>query len=111
MLKFISSTLTSILGSFGAGIISKLATKKAVGFASTLAFIALTVAFIVCIKESLNFLASDLPTHLPPLVKNQLGQILPTNFVQVMSAIISSMICRAGYDIGREKIQLLNSAN
>lgn len=105
----IFTLLRNFLGGFFLSVLAKLGTKKAVGIASIAAYIALTLGFIVAIKQTINIIFSL--SAVPAFIEPSLGMIIPDNFAQVTAAIISAMIARAAYDLGVQKINLLNSAS
>jgi len=96
--------LTSALG----GIIALLG-RKATTVAATLGtFVLLLTAFIACINTIFATVISLM--IVPAWVSNSIGMFIPGDFTAVLSAIMSSRLCRAGYDLAMEKVRAINSA-
>jgi hypothetical protein len=71
-------------------------------------FIAITTAFVICIKNII--IGVNAVAHLPPWLSLTLVKFLPTNFTAVVSKIFGAHACRWAYDKAIEKIKLINSA-
>lgn len=83
--------------------------KTSVAVVTIASFILMTAVFIACINILVGNLASLLAV--PAWLSVALGMFIPTNFGAVLSAIISSYICRAAYDLAMLKIKAINQAN
>lgn len=85
------------------------ARKGLVATASTGAFIGTVVALIICFR---SFIAGIMTlVVMPSWLVTPLGMLMPGNFVQVLSYICSAKICKFVYEVMKEKISLMNSAN
>lgn len=83
--------------------------KYTVGAATILAFIAITITFIACSIEALTFMNNLL--SIPESISNFLGWILPSNLIPIAGSLFSARICRAGYEIGVKKLDIINQSN
>ena len=83
--------------------------KFAVSTATVLAFIAATIAFIFCLKTILLGVTSALV--IPAWIYSAIAWFIPSNFIAVVSAILSGKICKEGYNMVTTKIDLIAKSN
>lgn len=90
-------------------IIGYVGRKLGVAAASIASFVIITAGFIVCINAILQHVLSLIA--LPSWAAAAIGMFIPINFAACLSAIVSSWICRAAYDMAKFKIIAINNAN
>lgn len=103
------SVLVSGIPSLIASILAFMTRKLATAAGSITAFLALTVVFIACNRAIFDTLGTLL--NPPPFVAAAVGMFIPADFLACLGALISAQICRAAYDMAREKIRLINNAS
>lgn len=108
MFKLIA-LLVSAIPAIVSGILAFVARKVATASGSIAAFAALTVAFIAANQTIFSTLNSYL--NPPQSVVNAVGMFIPGDFGVCLSAWCSAKICRAAYDMARDKLGFINSAN
>ncbi len=104
-LPAIGSAITSMFGYF----MLMFGRKFSVTTASILAFIATTIAFIVCLKSILAAVIAALV--IPSWLLYVIGLFIPSNAISMLSSILSARICRSAYEIIKFKIDLATKAN
>lgn len=88
--------------------------KYGVVVAGLAALLALTVLFIGCINALVVSIIGIVQAAEVALVSWLLfgvGLFVPSNFALVLSMIVSGKICRAAYDYGRQKTQIVVYGN
>ncbi len=97
------------IGGFFASLFSQFVVfagrKLAVSTAAVIAFIACTVAFIVSLKAILASLTSAI--IIPAWIMTSILWFIPSNFVTVVSAILSAKIAKEIYRLISTKIDLV----
>jgi Family of unknown function (DUF5455) len=83
--------------------------KYTVAIASVLAFVATTVALIVCLKTII--LSVVALSVIPSWIATTLAWFIPSNFISVTSSILSGRICRTAYEMSVKKIDLVTKAS
>ncbi len=108
-LAMIFTRLGSFIPSMFAYFVTMFGRKFAVTTATVLAMIATTVAFIVCLKSILAGVLGIL--LIPSWILTAIAWFIPSNFISVVSAILSGRICKEAYRIINVKIDLIAKAN
>lgn len=96
----LSTVIASMLQIFGR--------KSLVATATLSTAFALTLAFTICISELVSTLSAALSF---PVYLEVLFWFVPSNFVLLISSILSGRICRAAYDLAMQKVQMINNAS
>jgi hypothetical protein len=108
MLKLISAIVPGIIAII-AGMIAFLGRKAAVLVMIIPAFLFLTAALVVCIKQVIVYL---LTLAIVPLwISSAIGLFLPVNFVIILSNILAMQSCKWAYDKAMDKVKMLGQAN
>lgn len=83
--------------------------RKLITLAAVLGtFIAITTAFVVCMKNII--IGVNAVSAMPGWLSLVLLKFIPSNFLAVISKIFGAHVCRWAYDKAIEKIKLINSA-
>ena len=85
------------------------ARKYTTAIAGLLAFASMLAIFISCINVILQSVISLLA--FPSWLLSAVGMFIPSNFAVVLAAIVSGKICRAAFDYGVKKTDLIVKAN
>lgn len=113
MIKLIAGLWAGITAMIAA--IFALGTRKAGTVVGGLAaFLALTIVFISCINALvlyLNNLVTSAWGALAVWLLVPLGMFVPGNFALILAGIVSGKICRAAYDLGRKKTDIIVYGN
>lgn len=113
MLKLIAGLWTGVTAMIAA--IFALASRKAgVVTAGLATFVALTVVFIACINALVLMMIGAIESAWGAVavwLLTPIGMFIPGNFALVLSGIVSGKICRAAYDLGRKKTDLVVYGN
>jgi len=105
LLTFLTSGIPAIVAAFLAFV-----TRKVGVAAGTIAsFVIITSGLILCINAILQTVLGMMA--IPAWLSNAVGMFIPIDFAACLSAIVSSRICRAAYDIAKFKIVAINAAN
>ena len=83
--------------------------KFAVGTASVLAFITVLIVFVASINTIIGYVSSLIV--IPVVISRFISWIVPTNFVQVTSAMLSAKVCKSAFMVVLDKIKIMNSAS
>lgn len=83
--------------------------KYTVATATVLAYIATTVAMIVCLKQILAGVVALIV--MPTWIASFIAWFIPSNSISVISAILSGRICKTAYRMVVAKIELVNNAS
>jgi len=83
--------------------------KFAVSTASVLAFITATIALIFCMKTILFGITAAIV--IPAWIYSAIAWFIPSNFISVVSAILSGKICKEAYNMVTTKIDLITKAS
>ncbi|MFJ2989655.1 DUF5455 family protein [Collimonas sp. NPDC087041] len=108
MLKLIT-LLVSAIPAIIAAIISMIGRKLGTAGASIASFVVVTAALIAGINTILQGVLSYVA--IPPFIANSVGLFIPTDWVACVTAVVTSRICRAAYDMAVQKIKLINDAS
>ncbi|WP_211453015.1 DUF5455 family protein [Collimonas antrihumi] len=108
MLKLITLLLSGIPAIIAA-IISMIGRKLGTAAASIASFVIITSGLIICINTILQTVLGYMT--IPPFIANSVGLFIPIDWAACLSAIVSSRICRAAYDMAKLKIELINNAS
>lgn len=108
MAKLIAFLFTTIPALFSA-FFAFYARKYTTAIAGLLAMGAMLVIFISCINVILQTVIAAIAV--PAWLLVPIGMFMPSNFALVMSAMVSGRICRAAYDFGQKKTDLIVKAN
>lgn len=107
-MKFLITTFGGMFTGLFGQFLLLFGRKYSVATASVLAYIAATLAMIVCMKGIiLSVLAAIV---MPEWLLTGIAWIIPSNFVQLFSLIMSGRICRAAYDAATVKVSLIASS-
>lgn len=102
---FLFSTLPALFSAFFAFYARKYTTAVAALFA----FGAMLVIFISCINLILQSVIALIVV--PAWLLTPIGMFIPGNFSVVLAAMVSGKICRAAFDYGNKKAELVTIAN
>lgn len=83
--------------------------KYTVATAGVLAFVATTITMIVCMKSILTGVIALIV--MPAWIATFIAWLIPSNFIAVVSAILSGKICKAAYNVINTKIDLITKAS
>lgn len=108
MLKLIT-VLTSGIPAIIASVLAFITRKIGTAAGTIAAYIIITAGFILCINAILQAVLSMMLA--PTWIANSVGMFIPIDFVACLTAIVSSKICRAAYDMAKFKITAINSAS
>lgn len=108
MAKLIAFLFTTIPALFSA-FFAYYSRKYTTAIAGLLAFSAMLVIFVSCINLILQSVISLIVV--PTWLTVSVGMFVPGNFAVVLSAIVSGRICRAAWDYGNKKTDLVVKAN
>jgi hypothetical protein len=107
-LKLVTFLFTTIPALFSAFFVFY-SRKYTTAVAGLLAMAAILVIFISCIQVILQSVLALLVV--PAWLLTSIGMFIPTNFTVVLAAIVSGKICRAAFDFGNKKTDLVVKAN
>ena len=82
--------------------------------ASLATLAALVVVFVACINALVQFMIGTIASAaglVDVWIMTFIGMFIPTNFGVVLGSIVSAKICRAAYDLGRKKTELVAYGN
>lgn len=102
---FLFSTLPALFSAFFAFY----ARKYTTAVAGILAFGAMLVIFISCINLILQSVLALIV--IPAWLLTPIGMFMPGNFSVVLAAMVSGKICRAAFDYGNKKTDIVVKAN
>lgn len=105
LLAFFTSTIPALIAAFFAFYSRKYTTAVA----GLLTIAAMMVIFISCINLILSTVINLI--IMPGWLLTAFGMFVPSNFAVVWAAVVSGKICRAAYDYGRQKTDLVVKAN
>ncbi|MDP3671720.1 MAG: hypothetical protein Q8R69_18765 [Telluria sp.] len=105
LLAFLFTTIPALFTAFFAFYSRKYTTA----IAGLLATGAMLVIFISCINVILQTVLAVLV--IPAWLLTPIGMFIPANFSLVLAAMVSGRICRAAYDYGNKKTDLIVKAN
>lgn len=108
MLKLIQ-LFTAGIPAIIAAVLAFITRKVGVAAGSIASFVIITTGLILCINAILQTVLGLLA--LPPWVANAVGMFIPIDFAACLSAIVSSRICRAAYEMAKFKITAINNAS
>ena len=77
-------------------------------------FAALTVIFIACINALVQTMVGAITSAWGAVaiwLLMPVGMFIPSNFALIMAGIVSGKICRAAYDLGKKKTELVVYGN
>lgn len=92
-----------------AALVAWLGRKLGVATTAVLSAVLLTAALVACINSILQSVLAVMVV--PSWIAVSMGMFLPASFSVTLSAIMSSYICRAAYDMAIIKIKMINSAS
>jgi hypothetical protein len=105
LITFLTTTIPAIFSAFFAYFLRKHTTAVA----GVLAFGAITLIFISCINLILQTAIGLIAV--PAWLLTAIGMFIPSNFAAVWAAVVSGKICRAAYDYGVKKTDIIVKAN
>jgi len=105
LLILVGSFFTSLAG-FAAASITR---KAVVVFSVITAFVAVTAAFLVCIKIIVTGLIALLV--MPVWIQSWVGMFIPSNYAGVISLIMSAKTCKAAYNLAVEKVKMIGQSS
>lgn len=105
LLTLIGGALVSI-GGWAAASISR---KAVVAFSVISAFVAVTAAFLVCMKIIITGLVALIV--MPAWVASWLGMFIPSNYAGMISLIMSAKTCKAAYNLAVEKVRMIGQSS
>ena len=105
LLTLVAGFLASV-GGFAAASLSR---KAVVVFSVITAFVAVTAAFLVCMKIIITGLLALLV--MPTWLVSWTGMFIPSNYAGVISLIMSAKTCKAAYNLAKEKVALIGQSS
>lgn len=105
----IFAALLAVIPNLFAYFLTFFGRKYTVATATVLAYIATTVAMIVCINNLIQSIVVLIV--IPPWISTAIAWFMPSNAVGILSAILASNVCHSSYRIVIGKIKLVNSAS
>lgn len=105
LLASIGAIFTAISGYFAASI----SRKAVVAFSVVTAFVAVTAAFLVCIKIIVTGLLALVV--MPVWLASWLGMFVPSNYGGVIALIMSAKTCKAAYNLAVEKVRMIGQSS
>jgi hypothetical protein len=105
LITFFSTTIPALFSAFFAYFLRKHSTAVA----GLMAFAAITLIFISCINVIVTYVISLV--WIPAWLLTPIGMFVPANFSLVLGAVVSGRICRAAYDYGVKKTDIIVKAN
>lgn len=102
--KFLTSGFTNLFMYF----LAMFGRKFTVSTAAVLAFLAATTAMIFCMKSILLGITSLLV--IPGWIYSAIAMFIPSNFIAVVSSILSGKICKEAYHMVNTKIDLVTKS-
>lgn len=97
-----------LIGNLFGALIGLVGRKGLISAATLTAFVAVTAAFIVCMKQFILLVIAL--TLMPPWLVAFIGMFVPSNLVGCASAILSARSCKFAYRLAMRKINAINSA-
>lgn len=113
MIKLITG-LWSGIGAMIAAIFAIAGRKATTVSAGLAAYAALTIIFIACINALVISMIGAIEAAAGALaawILVPIGMFIPGNFALILSGIVSGKICRAAYDLGKKKTELVVYGN
>lgn len=108
-LAAILAPLTGMATNLFAQFVLLFGRKFTVSTAAVLAFLATTLAMLVCMKSILGAMVAAIV--IPSWVYAAIAWFIPSNAVGIISAILSGKICKQAYLMANTKIDLITKAN
>jgi len=108
LLLGIFTAITTFVGSLFAQMLLIFGRKFTVGTATVLAYVATTLAFVICINELFSVVMAAVA--IPAWILTAISWFIPSNFLSVIASITSGRVCRLAYQVTVKKISLMNSA-
>jgi hypothetical protein len=108
MIKLVTVLVTGIPAVISA-ILAFIARKLGTAAGSIAAFVIITTGMILCLNAILQTVLAMMVV--PSWLANSVGLFIPVDFAACLSAIVSSKICRAAYEMAKFKITAINNAN
>lgn len=105
LVLFLFTTLPAIFTAF----LSYYGRKYTTAIAGLLAFASMLVIFVSCINLILQSILTLVVV--PAWLTVSVGMFMPSNFALVLSAMVSGRICRAAWDYGQKKTDIVVKAN
>lgn len=105
LIAFLFTTIPALFSAFFAFY----ARKYTTAVAGLLAFSAMLVIFVSCINVILQSVLSLIV--IPEWLLIPVGMFIPSNFTVILSAMVSGRICRAAWNYGQKKTDLVVKAN
>jgi len=105
LIAFFVSTIPALFAAF----FSFYSRKYTTAVAGLFALAAMLAIFISCINLILQTVLNVLV--MPLWISTAVGMFIPGNFAVVLSAIVSGKICRAAFDYGQKKTDLVVKAS
>jgi hypothetical protein len=106
---FLGTVINAFVQALFVQFMAILTRKFAIGTATILAYVATTIAMVVCLKSILTALVVLIT--IPAWVYTFIGWFIPSNAVGVISQILAANVCKKAYDITVAKIQMMNMAS
>lgn len=113
MIKLIAGLWAGVTGLIAA-IFALVGRKVGTVTAGLVTFAALLVVFVSAINSLVQVSIGAITSAsglLAPWFLTSVGMFIPGNFSLVLGGIVSSKICRAAYDLGRKKTELVVYGN
>jgi hypothetical protein len=107
MIKLLTFLFTTIPALFSA-FFALYARKWGTAIGGLAAFSAITLIFISCINAIVVYVISL--AWIPTWLLIPIGMFIPGNFAAVLGAVVSGKLCRAAYDYGVKKTDMIVKA-
>lgn len=108
MVKLVAFLFTTVPALFYA-MLAFHSRKYTTAVAGLLALGGMLLIFVGCINVILQAVLAYLV--IPAWLLTSIGMFIPTNFSVILAAMVSGKVCRAAYDYGRHKTDLVVKAN
>lgn len=113
MIKLIAG-LWSGIGAMIAAVFAIAGRKATTVSAGIAAYLALLIIFVACINALVLSMITAVETAAGALaawILVPVGMFIPGNFALILSGIVSGKICRAAWDLGKKKTELVVYGN
>lgn len=105
-LLILIGTFFSTIAGYAAASITR---KAVIVFSVISAFVAVTAAFLVCVKLIVTGLVALVA--MPVWFVSWIGMFIPSNYGGVISLIMSAKTCKAAYNLAIEKVKLIGQSS
>lgn len=105
LIAFLFTTIPALASAFFAFY----ARKYTTAIAGLLTFGTILLIFISCVNAIMQYILTL--AWLPAWLLTPIGVFIPSNFAMVLGAVVSGRVCRAAFDYGVKKTDLVVKAH